>query len=264
MMPERNDQTCPLCNGSGYRIVTSDGCNVLNLPEEERGKFGVGYADRCRCSRERERISAEDQTGIPERFAQAAFDNFYPHNPAAGQVSTQVRKWARDICPESGLLLTGPPGAGKTHLAVAALRTAMARGFYGLFCDYQTMLNGIVAGWKGEAGEGSKDLYERVTGTDVLLIDDLGASRAMDWAEDVITDILTLRYNAKRPVIITTNLGTEPGLIRGSFGESRRSRCLAEVIGPRSASRLIECCKRIDMAAIPDYRSVLAKIRFSV
>ena len=46
----------------------------------------------------------------------------------------------------SGLLLIGEPGTGKTHLAVAALRILISRGFEGLFFDYQNLLDRIANG----------------------------------------------------------------------------------------------------------------------
>ena len=57
-----------------------------------------------------------------------------------------VREFPNDKRP--GLLLIGDSrGTGKTHLAVAALRMLMARGFSGLFCDYQTLLDTIRGGF---------------------------------------------------------------------------------------------------------------------
>ena len=66
-------------------------------------------------------------------------------NPAAwnrslAQAKLVVEAFARDYPAgtETGLLLMGPCGAGKTHLAVAALRQIVLRGHTGLFYDSRT------------------------------------------------------------------------------------------------------------------------------
>ncbi len=42
--------------------------------------------------------------------------------------------------------------------------------------------------------------------TEVVLLDDLGARRITDWAEDTVTAIITSRCNNRKPLIATTNL----------------------------------------------------------
>ncbi len=60
-----------------------------------------------------------------------------------------VKRYADDfpLGQKPGLLLIGEPGTGKTHLAIAALRRIMQKGFEGVFTDFQTLLDRIRAGY---------------------------------------------------------------------------------------------------------------------
>jgi DNA replication protein DnaC len=104
------------------------------------------------------------------------------------------------------LLLVGSPGTGKTHLAVAALRILIGKGFEGLFFDYKTLLDRIRTSYDPTSGQSDKEVYRSVLDAEVLLLDDLGAHRINDWVEDTVTSIITHRCNQQRPLIATTNL----------------------------------------------------------
>src|SRR6478609_2974258 len=136
-MPE---SVCPNCGGSGWKIVERD---------------GVSGAERCNC-REGERSGViEERAGIPPLYRSASLDNFKlpADNPTANRglatVLLAVKSFARDFPNEKkpGLLLMGEPGTGKTHLATAALRILLARGFEGIFFDYQKLLEKIRSGY---------------------------------------------------------------------------------------------------------------------
>jgi DNA replication protein DnaC len=154
----------------------------------------------------------------------------------------------------------GNPGTGKTHMAVAALKTLMTRGFDGVFFDYQTLLERIQRGWNPASGTADRDAYRTALDAEVLLLDDLGARRISEWVEDTVAAIITHRCNHKKPLIATTNLPdpaagdslvTRPGDMPGT---PRIMKSLAELIGERARSRLFEMCRVVKMPNVEDYR----------
>jgi DNA replication protein DnaC len=172
---------------------------------------------------------------------------------------TQVRAFVREFpaTDKPGLLFVGNPGSGKTHLAVAALRELIAKGFEGVFFDYQNLLERIRAGYNEVSGASEREAYRAALDAEVLMLDDLGAHRVTDWVEDTVTSIITYRCNHRKPLIATTNLrDPDAGDKRTSGLQSdiNSKYFLEERIGMRARSRLFEMCRVIRMPNIEDYR----------
>jgi len=246
------ETVCPKCEGTGWII---------------REHANLSDAQRCECQSQIRVAHLEDQAQIPPLYRNASFDNFVvpgPDNPIARRELTSVllavRNYVRDFPHDArpGLLLLGEPGTGKTHLAVAAMRKILEKGFECLFCDYQTLLDRIRSGYDLNSNSSNKEAYREALDTQVLLLDDLGAHRVSDWVEDTVTSIVTHRCNNRKALIATTNL---PDADAGSaltqtsaLGQPEYRVSLAERIGARARSRLFEMCTVVRMPLVDDYR----------
>jgi DNA replication protein DnaC len=141
---------------------------------------------------------------------------------------------------------------------MAALRKIIEKGFEGLFCDYQNLLDRIRSGYDANSHSADKEAYRVALDSEVLLLDDLGAHRVTDWVEDTVTSIVTHRCNNRRALIATTNLpdGDAGGVPaeKSALGHPEYRTTLAERVGARARSRLFEMCTVIRMPRVEDYR----------
>jgi DNA replication protein DnaC len=243
-------ETCTICGGSGWKIVERE---------------GVSGAEKCVCAGAGREQRVQARANIPPLYRHASLDNFLlpTDNPVSSRslaaVLLTVRGYVREYpkLDKPGLLFIGPPGTGKTHLSVAALRGLIARGFEGVFYDFQALLNHIRSGYDQSSGMMDRDTYRSALEAEILVLDDLGAHRVTDWVEDTVTSLITQRCNNQRATIMSTNLrDPEAGDKRGSgLQEDLHSKYfLEERIGMRARSRLFEMCKLIKMPGVEDYR----------
>jgi DNA replication protein DnaC len=240
---------CNRCGGSGWVILERD---------------GISGAEKCDCVLVGRSQRIERSAGIPPKYQNASFDNFMlpADNPTArtglGTVLLTVKNYVREFPngERPGLLLVGETGTGKTHLAVAALRALIARGFDGVFFEYQQLFEKIRSGYDDASGSSDKEAYRTALESELLMIDDLGAQRYKEWVEDTITSIITYRCNHRKPLIATTNLPDDDRVpdYKTAGNTTVYKKTLGEVIGARSRSRLHEMCKVVRMPSVEDYR----------
>lgn len=113
----------------------------------------------------------------------------------------QYFTWDRDSL---NLVLAGPVGTGKTYAAYAIGNDLSAEGTW---CQAVTVADLLAA----LRPDGDPSLAKAVQSCQVLILDDLGATKASDWAVEQMTSLLDLRVREGRRTVVTTNV-PEPDL----------------------------------------------------
>lgn len=233
--PRRGDdaELCPVCFGSGMEIVPGEG------------------ARPCQCRLQKVKDNLLNRLNIPKRYAHSYINNYKPLTESQVFAHHHAKTLINEFpSVSSGLLFMGPVGIGKTHLAVSILKHLSEREFYCYFCDFNALLKEIRESYNPLSQTSESGLLQPIFSAEVLVLDELGASKPTDWVRDTLSYIINTRYNDKKLTIFTTNYLDERAQ---KDGKESSEEILSDRIGVRLRSRLHEMCHTVRMDG-PDHR----------
>ncbi len=189
-------EICPVCKGAGYLRA--------DVPY---GHPNFGKPIACECKEieraEKRRLQLYNISNM-DAFRNQNFKNFHPNVSRMVQRAYQVAfEYARD--PDGWLVMIGPNGCGKTHLAAAIANQSLEDGSVVLFMTVIDLLDHLRATFVPSAAEVYDQLFAKMCEAGVLILDDLGAQQSSPWANEKLFQLLNYRYNSRFPTVITTN-----------------------------------------------------------
>ncbi len=257
---------CPECEGRGW-IIEQDS--------------GAGTARRCDCRFQNLAPHLLEAARIPARYQNCSFKNFDINDPSPAakdqllQAKTISQHYVEGFLKpeggflESGLLYIGSPGVGKTHLAVAVLKSLIERyRVQGLFVDFTALIHQIQSTFDPGSPESKRGILDPVIRAEVLVLDELGAQKPTAWANEVLYLIMNSRYTKRLPTLFTTNFRLESGSATAHDNLDRTpsspsSQLLSSRISANLLSRLYEMARPVAIEAEDFRREVqMQKHRF--
>src|SRR6266699_5033803 len=235
-------EVCSVCGGTGWKFSGPDR-RVVSCD--------------CRLKTRAEPLLAAAR--IPKRYEHCELSNYEFDGPHRNLASARMAacKFVEEYpLDNTGLLLIGSIGVGKTHLAVGIIKELiLSKGIGCLFYDYRELLKQIQNSYNESVRATELEVLRPVFETEILVLDELGAVKPTEWVWDTVSLILNTRYNDNRTTIITTNFDDKPaGAIGGPRGAAR-DETLGDRIGERMRSRLHEMCRIIKMEG-RDFRQI--------
>ena len=206
------DEVCASCEGTCSlpdNLKARNSRPVISLATSPKGysyldvRWTCGLGCRYEQAREFERMFRK--SGLKEFSRHMTFKN-YEVSKSDAETRRAMREAVNASKNSTCLILSGKPGTGKTHLAVAIALRAMEQGRQAIFRLVSAMLDEIQAAIRDN---GDYDgLMRQFKTVPCLVLDDLGHENMTAARASYLHQIIDYRYGENLQTIVTTNART--------------------------------------------------------
>jgi DNA replication protein DnaC len=221
------EPSCSICQDHGF---------VRHEVPVDHPDFGRAFPCVCRLGEVRDRLRRRSN------LAHLAHKTFETFRPAGREGPVHHLDEAYQTCldyagaPLGWLVLSGPSGTGKTHLAAAIANRQIELGHEVFFAVVPDLLDHLRATFGPGSDVTYDELFEAVRNAPLLVLDDLGTQSETSWAQEKMFQVLNHRFNAELPTVITTNhaIAELDERLRARLGDREQARVIS--IGERDTS----------------------------
>ena len=187
-----------------------------------------------------------ETAGLRKRFRGRSFENFSVNslNRPAWEAAKAYAQDFGDHCQNGkSLFLVGDTGRGKTHLAAAVLGAVVRQGYTAAFVVTIELLSDIRGSFQSEH-QTEGQILQPLREVQLLVLDDISAQdQYSEWEKGKIFELINMRYEAQKPMIITSN---------------KMAGWIKERLGKKVMDRLLEMCGDFIPVHGDNYREKIA------
>lgn len=146
-------------------------------------------------------------SGITQSLDNPTFESFSSELYEGGEYAKRsVINWVRQEGTVPWLIITGPPGLGKTHLCKAATGNLVGMNQSVFYTTVRGIMNKSREWISNKQGDKWSSYLNKIEHIKYLVLDDLGQEYTTDWSKQILFDIIDTRYETRLPTLVTTNI----------------------------------------------------------
>jgi DNA replication protein DnaC len=183
-------------------------CPACVVEENQREKIYI--EQRYVQEKQHQMAQLLSQSCLPERFQSSTFEQYQAESNEQAHALKVARGYAESfekrLSQGSSLLLSGKPGTGKTHLAVAIANYVLQQGHAVLFTSVLRATRAVKDCYRSNSKKTVQEAIDELQKPALLILDEVGVQFGSDTEKLILFEILNSRYEALLPTILISNL----------------------------------------------------------